>query len=81
MARPFLCLLLHNTQNPRPDQAKSATLTTQDSRPGTHKIPRFGKLAYWQTLRDFWTAYFQKTGANLRAYSILREQPNLGSSE
>src|SRR5207245_956402 len=30
-------------------------------------------IAYWQTLRDFWTAYFKKTGADLRSYSVLRD--------
>ena len=30
-------------------------------------------IAYWQSLRNFWTAYFTRTGANLKRYSILRE--------
>ena len=30
-------------------------------------------IAYWQTLRDFWTAYFKKTGADLESYSVLRD--------
>jgi hypothetical protein len=34
-------------------------------------------MAYWQTLRDFWTAYFQRTGADLKSYSVLREPPDL----
>ncbi len=33
---------------------------------------------YWQSLRDFWTAYFEKSGASLKAYSILRDPPKLG---
>ena len=32
-------------------------------------------IGYWQTLRDFWQAYFQATGANLRSYSVSRELP------
>jgi hypothetical protein len=35
-------------------------------------------LAHWQSLRDFWTAYFQKSGATLKAYSLLRDPPKLG---
>ncbi len=35
-------------------------------------------LAHWQSLRDFWTAYFQKSGAILKTYSVLRDPPNLG---
>jgi hypothetical protein len=34
-------------------------------------------MRYWQTLRDFWTAYFTRTGAILRAYSVLRDPPAL----
>ncbi|PYU64741.1 MAG: hypothetical protein DMG49_25820, partial [Acidobacteria bacterium] len=34
-------------------------------------------IAYWQTLRDFWTAYFKKTGADLKTYTVLRELPSL----
>jgi hypothetical protein len=30
-----------------------------------------------QSLRDFWTAYFQKTGATLKIYTVLREPPQL----
>lgn len=29
----------------------------------------------WQRLRQFWSAYFQNTGANLRAYIVLRDPP------
>jgi len=35
-------------------------------------------MAYWQTLRDFWTAYFKRTGADLKSYSVLRDPPDLG---
>lgn len=35
-------------------------------------------LAHWQSLRDFWTAYFQKSGAMLKTYSVLRDPPKLG---
>ena len=34
-------------------------------------------VAYWDSLRNFWTAYFREAGADLRAYSILREVPEL----
>jgi hypothetical protein len=34
-------------------------------------------IGYWQHLRDFWTAYFQKAGASLLCYSVLRELPSL----
>jgi len=35
-------------------------------------------MRYWQTLRDFWTAYFKRTGAILKTYSVLRDPPDLG---
>jgi len=35
-------------------------------------------MRYWQALRDFWTAYFKRTGAILKTYSVLRDPPNLG---
>jgi len=34
-------------------------------------------VGYWKTLRDFWLAYFEKAGAKVRTYSMLRETPNL----
>jgi hypothetical protein len=34
-------------------------------------------IAYWQTLRDFWSVYFKKAGANLKTYTVLRELPGL----
>ena len=30
-------------------------------------------VAYWNSLRDFWEAYFHKAGANLKNYSALRD--------
>jgi hypothetical protein len=36
-------------------------------------------VAYWRSLRDFWTAYFSQTGATLRAYSVLRDLPDLAA--
>ena len=33
-------------------------------------------VAYWTGLRDFWGAYFHRTGAVVRAYSVLREPPD-----
>ena len=32
-------------------------------------------VGYWNSLRDFWLAYFGKAGARLRAYSMLRDVP------
>jgi hypothetical protein len=34
-------------------------------------------VSQWKALNQFWTVYFQKTGANLRAYSLLCDPPNL----
>ncbi len=34
-------------------------------------------VGYWNTLRDFWLAYFGKAGAKVRAYSMLRDLPQL----
>jgi len=35
--------------------------------------------AQWESLRQFWVAYFQQAGANLRCYSLLRDPPTLDS--
>jgi hypothetical protein len=35
------------------------------------------QIDYWQTLKEFWTEYFKRAGANLRGYSVLRELPVL----
>jgi len=32
---------------------------------------------YWSSLRDFWREYFRRAGATLKAYSILREPPQI----
>lgn len=32
---------------------------------------------YWQNLRTFWMAYFSKSGAVVKQYSLLRDLPNL----
>jgi hypothetical protein len=32
-------------------------------------------VGYWQSLRDFWTAYFGRSGATLKCYSVLRDVP------
>jgi cell division protein FtsB len=34
-------------------------------------------VGYWDSLRDFWLAYFEKAGAKVRAYSMLRDLPQL----
>jgi hypothetical protein len=36
-------------------------------------------MAYWQSLRTFWTEYFECAGAILRGYSVLRDLPSLSS--
>jgi len=32
-------------------------------------------VAYWNSLRDFWLEYFQRAGADLKTYSVLRDFP------
>ena len=34
------------------------------------------EVGYWQTLREFWVQYFKKSGAELRAYSMMRDVPD-----
>jgi hypothetical protein len=34
-------------------------------------------IAYWTALRDFWSEYLQSAGATLKAYTVLREPPQL----
>jgi len=34
-------------------------------------------VGYWNSLRDFWLSYFGKAGAKVRAYSMLRDLPQL----
>ena len=43
---------------------------------GVHAVGK--DIAYWQSLRDFWAAYFERCHATLRAYSITRDTPDLG---
>jgi hypothetical protein len=33
-------------------------------------------VAYWSELRDFWTAYFRRAGADVKTYSVLRDVPD-----
>jgi hypothetical protein len=35
------------------------------------------EIAYRPTVRDFWAAYFKRSGANLKSYSVLRDLPDL----
>ena len=35
---------------------------------------------YWQSLHDFWTAYFVQAGATLARYSALRDLPGFERS-
>ncbi len=32
--------------------------------------------AYWDSLRQFWTEYFKKSGSTLQAFSMMREVPD-----
>jgi hypothetical protein len=45
---------------------------------GVHAMGK--DIAYWQSLRDFWTAYFERCHATLRAFSMMRDTPNLAES-
>jgi hypothetical protein len=36
------------------------------------------RVEEWENLRQFWTEYFRRAGANLDGYSILCEPPRLG---
>jgi hypothetical protein len=45
---------------------------------GVHAVGK--DVRYWQSLREFWSAYFERCHANLRTYSMTRENPNLGGS-
>jgi hypothetical protein len=42
---------------------------------GAHAVGK--DIAYWQSLRDFWTAYFERCHATLRGFSIMRDTPDL----
>jgi hypothetical protein len=35
------------------------------------------RVGQWESLKQFWAAYFKKAGANLLSYSILCEPPKL----
>ena len=45
---------------------------------GVHAVGK--DVRYWQSLRDFWAAYFDRCHATLRAYSLTREIPNLSQA-
>ncbi len=45
---------------------------------GVHAVGK--DIAYWQSLRDFWAAYFERCHAALRVYSMTREVPDLTES-
>jgi hypothetical protein len=42
---------------------------------GAHSVGK--DIQYWNSLRDFWTGYLAHCHATLRAYSMMREIPNL----
>ena len=41
---------------------------------GVHAIGK--DIPYWLSLRDFYTAYFKESGANLQVFSMLRDTPD-----
>lgn len=41
---------------------------------GVHAVGK--DIAYWQSLRDFWTAYFGRCHSTLREFSMMRDTPN-----
>ena len=45
---------------------------------GVHSIGK--DIKYWQSLRDFWTAYFERCHARLRAFTMMREIPDFNES-
>jgi hypothetical protein len=42
---------------------------------GVHAVGK--DIAYWQSLRDFWVAYFERCHATVRAFSMMRDSPNI----
>lgn len=42
---------------------------------GVHAIGK--DVAYWQSLQDFWKAYFERCHATLREFSMMRDTPSL----
>jgi hypothetical protein len=40
---------------------------------GVHSAGR--TYAYWSSLREFWSAYFKRAGASVKAYTVLRDLP------
>jgi hypothetical protein len=45
---------------------------------GAHAIGK--DIGYWQSLRDFWTAYFARCHATLRTFSMMRDIPDLSQT-
>lgn len=45
---------------------------------GVHAVGK--DIRYWQSLREFWTAYFTRCHARLRAFSMMRDVPNLAAA-
>jgi hypothetical protein len=37
-------------------------------------------VAYWQSLRAFWTQYFARSGAALKCFSMMRDVTDLGGA-
>ena len=36
------------------------------------------RITYWRSLRQFWTAYFERSGATLKTFSVTRDLPEFG---
>jgi hypothetical protein len=71
--------LVPRVSTPPPQGLSATTLLFQIQNKLLISVDEAGnETAYWQSLRDFWTAYFQKSGAILKAYSVLRDLPKLG---
>ena len=42
---------------------------------GAHAVGK--DIPYWQSLQEFWAAYFERCNATLRGFSMMREIPNV----
>jgi hypothetical protein len=45
---------------------------------GVHAVGK--DVAYWQSLRAFWTQYFARSGAALKCFSMMRDVTDLGGA-
>ena len=57
---------------------KSLVASLKDVRVYALGVDGAGKnLACWNSLHEYWSEYFQRSGAQLMGYSVLREPPVL----